>query len=136
MAERVTIYLNDDTAQLVAAREQLGRSATIARMLGRYQEICRRRLPELSRDEWCLIADSLNGALSDPPQSVAWSIHGIEDSVRLDQIDAKWSVDWPALRERLQALDYAQLVAVVDLVERFWAAVSAGGNPDSPLDVR
>lgn len=109
------------------------RSGAVSRALERYAEVCRRHLPQLSREEWMLVCDALNGALIDPAGSVAWCWAEVSDACTLNGAAEKWGVDGAALVSRLQALDYAGLVAVVDVAERFWAAHSRGEDGDEAL---
>lgn len=108
-------------------REYL-RSDVIRAGLQRYYEVCRRHVAALglSREELALCCDSLNGvwltADTDSGASqlaVVWA--GIADSIRLNGLAKKHGVDGDKLIARLQSASYADLVALVDFVERFWA---------------
>jgi hypothetical protein len=44
----------------------------------------------------------------------------VPDAIRLNGDDEKWGVDGPRLVDRLRAATYAELLALVDLAERFW----------------
>jgi Arc/MetJ-type ribon-helix-helix transcriptional regulator len=108
-------------------REYL-RSDVIRAAIARYYECCRRHLAMLglTREELALCCDALNGvwltadADSGAAQlAVIWA--GIADAIRLDGLAKKHGVDSEKLLARLQAATYADLVALVDFVERFWA---------------
>jgi len=109
-------------------REYL-RSDVIRAALQRYYETCRRHLKALglSRRELALCCDALNGVwlTADTDSGAAqlaivWA--GIADAIKLEGLADKHGVTDPAaLIAKLQQASYADLVALVDLVERFWA---------------
>ena len=114
------IYLSHEATEALAQRASSNRSAAVSRMIERYDELCRRALPELSEAEWNLVYDACNGWLVDMARSVAYLPHEVEDHIKLNGADAKWGVDGEVLMAKLAALDYAGCVAVVDAAERFW----------------
>jgi hypothetical protein len=73
------------------------------------------------------MADVCNGTLFQ-----AWSIphlaEGVADGIEIDHADAKWSVDGPALLEKLRDFSPLKTYALVDAIERFWAASTRGSN--------
>lgn len=109
-------------------REYL-RSDVIRAAIQRYYEVCRRHLATLglSREELALCCDALNGVWLQAHTehgaaqlSVVWA--GIADAIQLEGLAAKHDVKEPSrLIAKLQAASYADLVALVDFVERFWA---------------
>ena len=121
------LYLTPGAEDALGARAtgERVRSAVVSRMMERYAEVCRRALPELTDAEWDLLRDSLNGWLPEPAASVGWLAMGVRDSIALDGLADKWGVDGPALLSRLEALDYAGCLAVLDAVERWWASAAA-----------
>lgn len=105
------------------------REEAINSMLARHDGMIRALVPRLSRAEWGLVFDALNGSsLRD------WSVRAapvmllaeIEDAIRLNQSDQHWGVDGPALLAKLKALTAPAAIAVVDAAERFWAPVGRG----------
>lgn len=109
------------------------RGQALRAAVGRYYEVCRRHLAalDLSRSELAVCCDVLNGGMLDldgddhaaARLSIVWA--EIADAFRLhkgygdrhgvsDEQGAK-------LIAKLQAASYADLVALVDFVERFWA---------------
>lgn len=128
-AERSTIYLRAETAAFLRAREHASfdsRSMLIASVLARYERVVREHMPALSRDEWMCVADILNPGLlgfdagtNADHVSLLWA--EIEDGIRLNQTDAKWSIDGLALTAKARAWSYAEKLAVADVVERLWA---------------
>lgn len=113
---------------------EYGRADAIRGALNRYYEVCRRHLAalDLSRGELAVCCDVLNGGLL--------GISGVDDHAA-----ARLSVVWAeiadafalhsgygdrhgvsdeqgrALVAKLQKASYADLCALVDFVERFWA---------------
>lgn len=107
---------------------------TVTNMVLRYAECCRRSLPALTRQEWLLICDALNGtwlAESSGGYSAAAVLEiEIADAIAINALDAKWGILGTDLPTRLHALDYAARLAVIDVVERFWA-----GGDERVIDV-
>lgn len=127
MPERQTLYYSDETVKLVRAYgEAVSRSALLARMLDRYAEVCRRAMPSLAAPEWELVAQALKERPQESASLIAVVWASIEDTVRRQELDKKGKVDLAGLLERLKAMEYAQLLAVVDFCERYWAAKAAG----------
>lgn len=108
-------------------------SGVLDRMATRYAAVCERHRPVLSRAEAMLICDALNGTWLSDAGSVAWIAAEIEDAIRLNGLDQKWKVDGPDLLRRAATWSYAERLAVVDLVERFWAAEGRGENGEDQL---
>ena len=125
---RITITFPPDLKDEVKLRGD-NVSEVITEAMGRYFEAMRRERATLATQfneaECGLILDSLNGVLHGE-----WSIpllwSGVEDSVLLDHLDTKWSVDGPALVAKLRNLSYTGSAAIVDAAERYWRRVGAG----------
>jgi len=134
--EKYSISLHPDVAAAVALRGgEGGRSMAINRALDRYFEILRveqRRLTEwLSESEMGLILDVLNGSLFSEPFSIQLVDHEIADALQEGYAE-KWEIDGPQLVQKLIALTYAQKVALVDAVERWWNRAAAGESRLKP----
>jgi hypothetical protein len=91
----------------------------VRRDLGRYYQLLERELRwvRLSEGEASLLCDALNGSLIDDPQVLEAEI---ADACDLDGLHAKWAIDRDALLASLRSWTYAQRVAVLDAVERYW----------------
>jgi hypothetical protein len=113
----VSPSLNTELAQRTRDGEE--QATAIPRDLGRYYEIMRRDLPVVSEAEASLLVDALNGARHVEPSTIALLWAEIADACE-DGLAEKWGVDGAAFVARLRELDYAQCVAVVDAVERYW----------------
>lgn len=87
----------------------------------RYLETCRRELATVALDErsWNLLRDAWSSTrwTADAIQLVD---HQIVDAIRLDGLAEKWDVDGTRLVETIRTWSYAQRVAVVDEVERWF----------------
>lgn len=127
MKHPTSIRLRPGVATELKARESpsTSRSQVVNRDLDRLYALYRRVLPEIqfSVPEAMLIVDALNGTVFYDAGSTTLLWASIEDSIRLDGLDAKWGVDGPALVKKIRSLTPAQTLAVVDAAERFWAAV-------------
>lgn len=136
-SKRLSIYAGDPLERLVADRASDARPTTtvVNAVADRYLEIVRRCLPQLSRAEWLLCCDSLNGTITtDRAELLAVMWAGIADSIHLDNLADKWHVDGAALVARLRALSYPETVALVDTVERFWERTTRDGKGEAVLD--
>lgn len=95
-----------------------GLGSVAARDLERYYETLRRSMPPLSRSEAMALVDITNGTIWDPfTISLLWA--EVDDAEGLGK---KWGLDQAAFVQKLRALTYAQAVAVVDGIERFWGS--------------
>lgn len=110
-------------------------SGIVNRAVERYAETVRRSTLDLQVAEWLLVCDALNGHLAEPASAIATVWADVADAIQMDGLADKWHVDGPALVERLQALPYAGLVAVVDVAERFWAHAD-NSQPNEDLLLR
>ena len=132
--EKYSISLMPNVAAAVALRGG-ERSTTLNRSLDRYFEIlnaARRRLAVLFDDqEMGLILDVLNGTLFAEPFSIQLVEHEIADALGEGYAE-KWKVDGPELVAKLRGLSYAESVALVDTVERWWNRVGAGESRLKP----
>jgi hypothetical protein len=80
-------------------------SRVAAKVIDRYAEMVRREMPALSAAEATILVRSLNG-------------RSFNDAEGLHRFWAE--VEDEDLASRLKALSYAECVAVIDAVERFW----------------
>lgn len=74
--------------------------------------------------EWSLLRDAFSGtAFADTSPRALPTL--IQDAIALDKLDRKWDVEGAALLEKIKALGYAESLALIDAVERWWAANGA-----------
>jgi hypothetical protein len=104
--------------------DEVNVSGAINTAIDRYQEIVRRHMPTLAWRQWCAIFDALNGCWMLESWSPRYAYADVADTSGLGE---KWQIDQAALVQRLQAMDYAACVAVVDAAERFWASDAQPG---------
>lgn len=124
MAKKISIYLGAPLERLLAERQSDVQQPTtvVNAVADRYLQVVRRSLPALTSNEWMLVFDALNGLITwDSADRLAAIYANISDVIRVDGLDRKWSVDGPALVQKLRALSYGETIALVDVAERFWA---------------
>lgn len=128
MTDRTSIYIGQALRRLLDDRPESlwTRSGLINTVAARYAEVCRRHCPTLTVQEWCACFDALNGVWLQSQASeeaglltAVWA--EVYDADRLDGLGDKWSIDARALAERIRDMGYAEVVALVDAVERWWA---------------
>lgn len=130
-SRRLALYVGPPLRELLDARggegndqhvlSGAGVSGIINTVADRYTEILRRSVPTLSEREWMACADALHGVwLTDAGAYLAAVWIEIKDGDRLSGLGRKWGIDAHALAMRLREAPYAELVALVDLVERLW----------------
>jgi hypothetical protein len=119
---KTSIYLDDETKQILAARE-VGpgtRSEVIRACVTRYAEICRREKPDLHPQAWQLIFAVLDAKWLAAGHSPIHVPATLADS---SKPGAK------ALGAKLGEMFFAELVAVLDEAEQHWAAKGRGEEP-------
>jgi hypothetical protein len=117
------------TAQSGRFTGGVGKSEVVSTGLERYDAILqagRRELAQMLIDaETAAILDACNGTLFADPHSIRLVWANVEDSIP-DGIEAKWGIDAPGLSGKLRSLAYAESVALVDAIERWWRRVGEG----------
>jgi hypothetical protein len=128
--KRVGVYVGPELAARLVDDPVRSRSAQVNTLADRYTYLLAGVRLELSDAELSLIRDACNGSVFQPAQiglpGLVWSV---EDAIKLDALDKKWSVDGPALVAKLRGLDRVGLAWLVEDVEKFWSGVSAGCEP-------
>jgi hypothetical protein len=123
MTVKQTVSLPDAVAASLKLRdEQL--STAIGRCIMRYIAL----LAEARRDlrqqfdgqECALIIDACNGVAFFDAFSVRLLPEGVRDAIEMDGLDRKWEVDGPALLAKLDVTTFAQRMALVDAIGRWW----------------
>lgn len=122
-------------ARRYSQRMRGSRSAAVAEIVARYEEMATRCRPKLSESEWAYMED-----LFEKTQFDAVTIDGLAAMVRrpfrLGDRLQRWGIDTEALGKKLDRLDYAGRLAVVDHLEmestrRTQAKNNIGGSPTS-----
>jgi len=93
-----------------------GRVNTIAE---RYMEMVRRSTPALSAEEWSALVDLLNSTVRDPRMAQMLHIE-VSEGMR-DGLADKWGIDGARLAGRVEALPFADRMAILEIVDRYWA---------------
>ena len=122
--DRISIYPGPEMARVIGERkrDESTLTQTINAIVDRYGEICARNRPQLTEGEWMAVCDCCNGTWFAPASTLVGSVlTNVEDTPELAD---KWDIDQPALQRKLAALSYCEQVALVDMIERFWAAGS------------
>lgn len=117
MSSRKTIYLTDQSEQIIGPAESL--SGRINSIIGRYGGITAEGVPTLSLAEWSMLCDILNGTfIEDNTGDHLWA--DIAESGRLDGMAEKWELDTDAFALRVREMSPAARYAILDVVTRFW----------------
>jgi hypothetical protein len=127
---------------------EYGRADAIRGALNRYYEVCRRHLAslDLSRNELAVCCDVLNGGLlgfrgeglGAASLTVVWA--EIADAFALSRGRGEphgvTDEQGKLLVDKLQRASYADLVALADFVERFWADDAEANKVIHPDDAK
>lgn len=123
-------------ARRIAARTPAGRSPgeTARRDLERYYTVLERVLAGLGFEEraWNLLRDALNGTWADPWWTARELAAGIEDALG-SGLGEKWGLsqrEQAVLLAQIRGLSPAEVWAVIDAVERWWARQGDGEEED------
>jgi len=125
MAKRTSTYLSDHTVEILyAAMGDLGSlSGEINKSIDRYNEVIRRHRgveAQFSEAEMMALRDVANGWIAEPAAMIAGGLAlELSDSLP-DGIAEKWEIDAPALIAKLNALLYADELALVAGIEAWW----------------
>lgn len=104
------------------------RADAIRRMVERYDWVTDADRPKFTVAEWKLVCNALNASLfqSAAQLRTIWAV--ITDTIKIDRLDKKWDVNGASLIKKFRELTPGQLVATIDVVERFWIETRRG-NP-------
>jgi hypothetical protein len=134
MPHKTSIYLDEVTERILAARDpelsthrRHGRRSQLLREFARrYDEICQNDLPELHDDDWEVILEAGKGWTTDENPAPASVLVGtVLDACRRAPGGA-------ALVKKLLNLTAGERIAIVDFVERYWAAKAKNEALPSP----
>ena len=139
-AAKKTSFLLDATSEAIlgardrapgAERAHGQRSIIVREILRRYDEICRDEMPELSAEEWKLV------------RSIGRDLEGSESAGSVTVLVATMlrmfgrKPEGETLIQKVLGLRTSQQVALLDAVERYWASVARGEEPDAvPKSIR
>ena len=104
-------------AALAHLQDGASRSGRLNTIAERYLEIVKRSTPALALGEWYALVDNLNGTLLAEVLTVRGIALNVADEPELAD---KWGIDHAALVRRLSGMAFPELVAIAEVVERFW----------------
>jgi len=107
----------------IRARESRSRSEhqTARRDLTRYYKMLEEERPAFTHEQASLLCDLLNGVMLEPLDHAPQGLQ-IEIQDAPGQLFEKWDVDRGRLEKRVADLSFAEALATIDAVERFWAS--------------
>lgn len=126
---RKSVYMGEPLLALMEGFDSL--SPRINTVAERYPILARHATPALAEGEWLLLCDILNSTVRDANCArILWA--EIEDSAA-DGAGEKWGVDTQALAARVLAMAEAERVAILEVVDRWWAIAPGSGEPAGEL---
>lgn len=125
---RATIYIGEPLNRALEGYEN--RSERLNTIADRYLACVKAHTPELSQSEWLAVCDALNGVWLREAGYLRSVWAEIADADRLDGLGDKWDIDAQALAERIRDMPIVQVVALIEVVERFWSLTEARQAPD------
>lgn len=129
MTARITIYAGPPLGEALAPFERDRWSARANAIAARYLYLARASCPVLRETEWTILLDALRGV--DAQEVAGWAAMLPQEVRDSAEPDAEGEPPDPArldLADRLESLRPAERVAILEVVERFWAAVRQGGG--------
>ena len=112
-----SVYLGDPIKTLLEAVGEENVSGVLNAAVARYLEVCKRHKPDLSKQEFMAVAGAVwsTDTQSFDPRRL-WA--NVEDALRFEGLaQTVDGFDGPALVAKLQAMDYAQALAVLHEAE-------------------
>lgn len=131
MAERFTIYAGEPVAAILAGFED-NRSGRINQVADSYRMLIEEAVPVLTEAEWSATLDALNGSWLQDETHLRLMWASIADSAP-DGLADKWGVDLDALAGKVRGMSIAQLLALREIVWRFWNSVDGSDKPVGDL---
>lgn len=128
VARKTSLYIDTADEAIAAARDahpvpasrRAGkRSAIFRELLRRYDEICRGDCPGFSDEDWTTLVSI----------GREWGKRDVSSAVRMATLIEAAGDD--RLLKKLLGMRVAQRIAVVDFIERYWAARARGEEPPS-----
>lgn len=132
MAEKMSIYAGEPLSGILAGFES-NRSGRVNAVADAYRIFVLDNTPAFTAEEWCALADVTNGVWTDMPGlRLTWA--SMSDAAA-DGIGQKWSIDPEAFAQRLRKLRDSELLAIREVIARWWNAKDAsdGSTPDDEL---
>jgi len=129
MAEKFPIYFGEPLATATAGYESQ-RSARINRVAHEWLQMIADNVPQLPASEWqALMAATTSAAIADDATLKLLWASVADAAVECQQFE----VDADALAAKLRKMTATQRYALREMLERAWAAVEAGEDPQACL---
>jgi len=129
----VSIYRTPHLDASLSHRMAHGRglSSSIIRGMGRLDELIRRTLVtlNLTTAEWLALVDALVAAPSLPRFPLSSIAPTLADELAIGCLRGREDFDGPGLLARVQAMPPAELLSILDTVERFYARREEENEP-------
>ena len=131
---RQTIYVPKDPEaplrRLLDWKDGENISTVVNSVSGRYLEVIYHSVPKgIADQEWCFLFD----VFKSPWNLEVHGVDGMEEEVdrasNYDRLHEKWGVDGKEMIKKLRRWQYAQRLAIIELVEAFWRM-----ETDQPYD--
>lgn|ERR1022692_660758 len=132
MARKTSLYAGETEGAILAARDTQRTSKTrrhghrsliFRELIRRYERICKGDVPDLTESEWNTLL----------PVGEAWGQEDIDSDVRIGRLLAVARRN-ERLQKKLLSLRVGESVALIDLIERYWAASARGDAlPELPF---
>lgn len=116
MAEKFTIYAGEPLAGVLQGHEHQ-RSARVNQVCADYLALVADLCPALTQGQWLAVADALNSTMVDDDRTLRLAWASVADTEGLGE---KWGIDAAALVERLRALTHPELIALREVLGRWW----------------
>ena len=129
LMSKLSVNLAPPTDALLARVGEDNVSGAVNEAVARYLAIMDDARPDFSRPEWYAICDILNGTFIDECFTIQPGLHvamEMEDAQKFNKIYEKWDIDGPTLVAKLAGLRIADGLAVLHVVETFWAHSDLG----------
>ena len=117
---RLTVDLGPEAARFInEAASSHFPSRRVAAALDRYALILQgTTLPALTDAEWGLLLEAHGGTISEPASVIEEFHYNVADAMMGWDLGTKWGVDPYDLLTRLRTLDIAQVIALIEQLER------------------
>ena len=124
MAEKFAIYAGEPMASALAGYET-ERSSRINQICDDWRALIGAAVPALPDPLWLALIDICNGTMIDDERTMRTIWASVEDA---PDVCEKWGVDHAAAVAAVRRLTWPELIAVREVVRRYWLAASAGAE--------
>jgi len=127
---QTSVYIDINTLEELKSRNN-NRSAQIVKDLNRLYHLFRYELKGdlykmFSVDEYCVIFHALESVNFDDYSNIHVIYALVEANIIAKRLHQRWDIDVKVLIDKLRMLSFIQLMAIADVVEKFWHNHSGG----------